>query len=686
MTNKKRILIIDDDIASLELLSRRLEASGYESIVSSNGKAGLALAQNHRPDLIIMDVLLPGMDGFQLCEKIKTDPALASIPIMMLTAVYVDEADKDKGLRVGAERYLMKADIYMFKPFHADRLLYNVGVLLKERQPEETHREKILVIDDEPDTLGLLKATLAAGGYEVITALSGEEGLRKVKLEKPDLVLLDIQMPGVSGIEVLTKIKEERPQTAVVMITAYGSEKIAVESMRKGANDYISKAIDGEELIIRVRENLEASKLRGRTERLMAMLKESNVKLMRQYEDLEKARDYADNIIKSMTDPLIVADADTKIKIVNQAVVKLLGYREDELVGKPVEAVFAENYSKETIPAALTGEGELLRNYETYYKAKDGKKIPVLFSSSLIKDKRGNIISIVYAARDITERKRAEEALRVGEAKHRMLLESLPQKIFFKDRNSVYVSCNENYARDLNIKPEEIAGRTDYEFYPKELAEKYRADDRRIMEAGGTEEIEEKYIQHGNEISVHTVKTTVKDEQGNAIGILGIFWDITERRRAEEEIKSLARFPSENPNPVYRISKGGKLLYANKAGLCLLECKKCFIDNNYVADSWLKVITEALVSKSEKEFELESNNIFYSFVVAPAVEEGYVNLYGIDITERKKVEEEQKKLIEDLEETNKIMVGRELMMVELKKEVNKLSKELGRPEPYDWFS
>ena len=127
------------------------------------------------------------------------------------------------------------------------------------------------------------------------------------------------------------------------------------------------------------------------------------------------------------------------------------------------------------------------------------------------------------------DRKEAEEALRLSESKYRMLLENLPQRVFYKDKNLVYVSCSENYARDLKIRPDEISGKTDYDFYPKVLAEKYRADDNRIMKLGKTEDIEEKYINDGRELIVHTVKTPIKDEKGNTIGVLGIFWDITEK-------------------------------------------------------------------------------------------------------------------------------------------------------------
>ena len=138
--------------------------------------------------------------------------------------------------------------------------------------------------------------------------------------------------------------------------------------------------------------------------------------------------------------------------------------------------------------------------------------------------------------RQITQHIVTEEMLRKSEKKYRVLVENLPQNIFHKDRNSVYVSCNKNYADDLKIKPEQIVGKTDYDFYSKELAEKYRADDKSIMESGTVKTIEEMYVQNGNEMVVQTVKAAIKDKEGSVIGILGIFWDITDHKNAEKKL------------------------------------------------------------------------------------------------------------------------------------------------------
>ncbi|MDH4239064.1 MAG: PAS domain S-box protein [Phycisphaerae bacterium] len=242
-------------------------------------------------------------------------------------------------------------------------------------------------------------------------------------------------------------------------------------------------------------------------------------------------------LFQGAAEGIIVADIETtQFKYVNPAICKMLGYTEEELKLLGVRDIHPKEDLEYVISEfkAQTKEERMLSQSIPCLR-KDGTIIYAdINSTNLLIDGRECNVGFFT---DITERKKAKEKLQESEGKYRTLLENLPQKIFFKDRNSVYVSCNDNLARDLKIKSEEIAGKTDYDFFPKELAEKYRADDKRVMESGEVKDIEEKYIQDGQEVFVHTVKTPVKDEQGYAVGVLGIFWDITEHKRAEDALR-----------------------------------------------------------------------------------------------------------------------------------------------------
>ena len=147
-------------------------------------------------------------------------------------------------------------------------------------------------------------------------------------------------------------------------------------------------------------------------------------------------------------------------------------------------------------------------------------------------------ITFLVLSSVIYERKKMQLSLYENLTKYRTLLENLPQKIFFKNNDSVYVSCNENFARGLNIQSSEITGKTDYDFYTKDSAEKYRREDSVILALGKLLETEEFEIRDGQTYWTQVIKIPIKDENGFVIGIQGIFWDITERKLAELELEN----------------------------------------------------------------------------------------------------------------------------------------------------
>lgn len=150
--------------------------------------------------------------------------------------------------------------------------------------------------------------------------------------------------------------------------------------------------------------------------------------------------------------------------------------------------------------------------------------------------------ALLYHAltRDLAARKRAEIALRESEERSRTLLSSLPQRVFFKDRNLRFVSVNEAFARDHDCLPQDLVGKSDYDLHPREMADKYSEDDLRILSTRKPETIEELNMAGGEQRHVEVIKTPVIDDAGEVFGIFGMFTDITERKRAEVILQELA--------------------------------------------------------------------------------------------------------------------------------------------------
>lgn len=317
--NGQNILLIDDDVNHITLLKKRLEASGYTALVAHDGVDGLNQAVHQRPDLIITDVLLPKMNGFQLVEQLKSNPETNSIPIIMMSAVYVTDEDMAKGFDLGAETYVAKADLALRKPLQEEALLEATAALLKVTPGGmEAPPARILVVDDDQEAVRLITKRLQPEGYMLDVAHDGREALEKVIAIPFDLVLLDIKLPEVDGLTALSKIKENRPDTCVIMMTAYGSEQVAVEALKRGADDYMIKPLEQDEPLPTVRQSLE--KLRRRREvdhaaeslrknstpdmeekqRLIDELRQSSIILMEQYDRLlaaeEQNRAYSERL------------------------------------------------------------------------------------------------------------------------------------------------------------------------------------------------------------------------------------------------------------------------------------------------------------------------------------------------------------------------------------------------------
>ncbi len=187
----------------------------------------------------------------------------------------------------------------------------------------------------------------------------------------------------------------------------------------------------------------------------------------------------------------------------------------------------------------------------------------------------GHVVGRVWSFRDVTARARSETALRESEARYRTLTEQLRVNVWQKDRDGRYVSCNQRYAEALGLTPETIIGHRDEDFYPADLAAKYRADDLQVVSSGRPLEAEERWMDGVQERWLHTTKVPLVDAQGQGIGSIGIGRDITERKKAEEALRASEErwrtIVQNEPECVKVLDLEGRLLEMNPAGLAMIQ-------------------------------------------------------------------------------------------------------------------
>jgi diguanylate cyclase (GGDEF)-like protein/PAS domain S-box-containing protein len=235
-------------------------------------------------------------------------------------------------------------------------------------------------------------------------------------------------------------------------------------------------------------------------------------------------------------------DLDGVVRRVNQVECALLGYEAAEMLGRPVWKFIAKSEleaSRELFRRKLSGEQPLESN-ERRYVRRDGGELWIEVRDALVTDATGETIGIRSALLDITKRKRAEEALREAQAVLNGVLNSMPVRVFWKDRNLVYLGCNPAFARDAGFEqPEDIIGKDDHALSWREQAERYQADDRAVIESGVAKLFFEELqaTPAGEQIHLLTSKVPLRNAGGAIVGMMGTYLDNTERKRAEEALR-----------------------------------------------------------------------------------------------------------------------------------------------------
>lgn len=274
--DKYSILIVDDDELNRDLLSRQLEKQGYILSSAPNGTTALEMVKVETYDLILLDVIMPDIDGYEVLAQLKANDRSRNISVIMLTGMS-DKESVLKAINLGAEDYLVK-------PFSISSVRARIWRSLQSRGfrqvdsttqqlPQECCEGNILIVDDNEVNRDVLAKRLSRMGYTVEQAENGQEALNYLDRQNYDLVLLDIMMPVMDGFEVLGHMKSDEylRSIPVIMITADDSPASSERCFSMGADDYIVKPFNVAIIKSRVNSCILARKAQRQEENLASV-------------------------------------------------------------------------------------------------------------------------------------------------------------------------------------------------------------------------------------------------------------------------------------------------------------------------------------------------------------------------------------------------------------------------------
>ncbi|OGW88148.1 MAG: hypothetical protein A3G33_02670 [Omnitrophica bacterium RIFCSPLOWO2_12_FULL_44_17] len=256
---KNKILVVDDDKDLVETLVRRLTSKGFVVITANNGKEGLDNIEKQKPDLVVVDIAMPVMDGYEMIREMKRREAYAGIPIVVVTG------------RERLKELLMIEGIcdYLIKPFDAEELLAriewnikatgedkNTSSVLQVPAAVETVEKKknILIVDDDDDMSDTLRIRFEAEKFEVERVSDGEAAIEVVSKHQPDCIVMDVMMPKMDGFTTLKRINQITNRKVPIFIMT-GTKAIPEEEFRiEGARAFFRKPFNASDMVQQIKE------------------------------------------------------------------------------------------------------------------------------------------------------------------------------------------------------------------------------------------------------------------------------------------------------------------------------------------------------------------------------------------------------------------------------------------------
>ena len=402
LPREARLLLVDDDPSAIQVMSRML-AQFRDQRFATSGEVALRLARESTPDLILMDIEMPGMTGLEVFEELKADPTLARVPVIFATS-HDSTALQVIALRKGA------AD-FVTKPLVATQLTARVRAHLRAtlliedlkrgsavangpEAPPRSHVPRILIVDDDTASIHILRHTLAAMG-DLHFAKSGEEALNLARRIVPDLILLDAHMPGIDGFDVCRSLKAESAyrHVPIAFVTRFSDPRYEMRALDLGAADFIAKPYTGAILQARVRNLLD---LKRRTDAEVAAVREH----WRRVGDARVA-----DIVAAASDAIVTCDAGGKIVLINASACRMFGLEHEQAIESSVQALLGQE-----LPVESPEDNPPLR---TTMARASGERFPVAMTVSSIGHGPDRLTTVMLRDTGDQERLEAESRSRI---------------------------------------------------------------------------------------------------------------------------------------------------------------------------------------------------------------------------------------------------------------------------------
>lgn len=407
----------------------------------------------------------------------------------------------------------------------------------------------ILIVDDTPTNLGMLFDFLADSGFQVLVAEDGESAIESAEYASPDLILLDVLMPGIDGFETCRRLKANQltQDIPVIFMTALSETVDKVKGLNLGAVDYITKPLQHEEVLARVSIHL---RLRCLTKKLI----DQNVRLEQEIYERKQAEAEREQafialqesearfrcLVESSIIGIIFADFRGNITEANDAFLQMVGYEREELQtgGLHWNEMTPPEYRRldESAIAEFLSSG-VCTPYEKEFICKDGRRLPVMLGAALLEPSQPKAVCFVL---DITERKQADRKIQEQAA----LLDITTDAILVQDLNNQILFWNKGAERLYGWKTEEVFGKNANQLLYKELSPELQKNQNIFAQENEWQGELHQVTKDGKNIIVASRSTLVRDEEEQPKFILTVNTDITEKKQLEAQFLRAQRMES----------------------------------------------------------------------------------------------------------------------------------------------